>query len=113
LAEEALERGDLDVADTHALAAVRHNPKSPEHAALQVWIASKINVELPEAVRSFSRILDESPECEPALYYRGMLLKEAGKDRAALKDFVTLVRLNPDHAKGLVEVKRLRARMPK
>ena len=42
-----------------------------------------------------------------------MLLKEAGKDRAALRDFVTLVRLNPDHLKGLIEVKALRARMPK
>ncbi len=112
LAEEALQRGDLAAAETHALMATKGNA-SAEYASLYVWVRAQAGVELPESVRAFSRILEDSPECEPALYYRGMLLKQAGKDRAALRDFVAVVRLNPDHPGALAEVKLLRARGPK
>jgi tetratricopeptide (TPR) repeat protein len=113
LAEEALARGDLKAADSHVVMATKGDPSKPDYAALFTWIAYKSGVEIPESVRSFSRILEDHPECQAALYYRGMLLKEAGKDRAALRDFVTVARLNPDHIKALAEVKLLRARMPK
>jgi hypothetical protein len=113
LGEEALARGDLKVAESHVMLATKGDPSRPEYVALFTWIAYQAGAELPETVRAFSRILEDHPECQPALYYRGMLLKEAGKDRAALRDFVTVARLNPDHIKALAEVKLLRARMPK
>jgi len=112
LAEEALARGDMKEAETHSLLATKGDESVVEYAAFHAWVQSQTGVPLPESVRTFSRILDDHPECQPALYYRGMLLKQAGKDRAALRDFVTVVRLNPDHIKALAEVKLLRARLP-
>jgi tetratricopeptide (TPR) repeat protein len=111
LAEAALASNDLKEAETRALLATKGDPDVVDYAALYTWIQSQAGVPLPEAVRNFSRILEDHPECQPALYYRGMLLKQAGKDRPALKDFVTVVRLNPDHLKALAEVKLLRARL--
>jgi hypothetical protein len=112
LAEEALARGDLKAAENHSLLAMKGDEHAVEYAALHTWVLSQAGVPLPESVRTFSRLLEDHPECQPALYYRGMLLKKAGKDRAALRDFVTVVRLNPDHVKALGEVKALRARLP-
>ena len=113
LATEALERGETQVAETMAMRAAHQDPSDIEIAALVAWILSRRGVPVPESVRALSRILDENPECQSALFYRGTLLKEASKDRLALRDFVTLARLNPNHLRALAEVKVLRGRTKK
>ena len=109
-AEAALARHDLKAAENHAIRATHLAPKRPEFAALFAWVCAHSGEEdaLPEGVRTLTRILEEHPKCEPALYYRGMLLKRAGKDKAALRDFVMILDENPTHAHALGEVRELR-----
>jgi hypothetical protein len=47
-------------------------------------------------------------QCESGLYYRGLLLKRSGKEKAALRDFVILAKKNPTHVGALSEIKLLR-----
>jgi cytochrome c-type biogenesis protein CcmH/NrfG len=109
-AEAALARHDLKAAETCAVQATRLAPKRPDVAALFAWVGAHSGDEdaVPESVRALTRILEEHPKCEPALYYRGMLLKRAGKDKAALRDFVMILYENPSHVNALNEVRELR-----
>ncbi len=110
--DAALARHDLKTAEEHALKVVRAAPQLPENAALFAWVCAHAGEEdsLPEGVRALTRIVEEHPKCEPALYYRGMLLKRAGKDKAALRDFVTILYENPTHVQALGEVREIRKR---
>lgn len=94
----------------HAVKASNSAPKKPEYNALFAWVCAHSGEEdaLPEAVRALTRVLEEHPKCAPALLYRGMLLKRAGKDKAALRDLVMLLYENPTHVQALNEVRELR-----
>jgi hypothetical protein len=110
LAEAALARHDYSAAEHHAARAMHAAPKKPEYAALFAWVCAcrGEDGDLPEGVRALTRVLEDHPQCEPALFYRGTLLKRAGKDKAALRDFVTILYQNPQHAGALNEVRILR-----
>lgn len=110
LAEAALAKKDYKTAELHASRATHADPKRPEFAALFAWVCAHGGEEnaLPESVRALTRILEEHPKCEPALYFRGMLLKKAGKEKSALRDFVMILYQNPSHPQALGEVRELR-----
>jgi hypothetical protein len=109
-AEAALAKHDLKAAEGHAIRAAHAAPKRPEYAALFAWVCAQSGEDdsVAEGVRALTRILEEHPKCEPALYYRGMLLKRAGKEKSALRDFVMILYENPTHAQALGEVRELR-----
>jgi hypothetical protein len=109
LAESALARKDLKDAETHAIRATQADPKNPDYAALFAWVCAHAGEDaLPESVRALTRVLEDHPKCESALLYRGTLLKRAGKEKAALRDFVMVLYQNPSHPQALVEVRELR-----
>jgi lipoprotein NlpI len=108
--ETALTRHDFKAADALAASVSHAVATRPDYAALLAWVGAHSGDDdaLPESVRALTRVLEENPKCQPALYYRGMLLKRAGKDKAALRDFVTLLYENPTHLHALSEVRDLR-----
>ena len=112
-ADAALARHDFATAEAYAVNAKRSSPKDPGVAALFAWVGAHSGEEdaLPEAVRALTRIVEEHPKLEPALLYRATLLKRAGKDKAALRDFVMVLYDNPTHPQALNEVRELRRRL--
>jgi hypothetical protein len=110
LAEAALARHDFKTAELHAARATHSDPKNPDYAALFAWVCAHGGEEnaLAENVRALTRVLEDHPKCEAALYFRGMLLKRAGKDKTALRDFVMILYQNPSHPQALTEVRELR-----
>jgi hypothetical protein len=110
LAEAALARHDYKAAEKYASKASYADPKNPDYAALFAWVCAHGGGEddIPEGVRALTRVLEEHPKCESALLYRGMLLRRAGKDKSALRDFVMVLYQNPSHPEALVEVRELR-----
>jgi hypothetical protein len=110
LAEAAFAKHDYRTAEMHASKAAYADPKNPDYAALFAWVCAHGGDEnaVPEGVRMLTRILEEHPKCESALLYRGTLLRQAGKDKAALRDFVMVLYQNPSHPQALLEVRELR-----
>jgi hypothetical protein len=110
IAQLALAKRDYKTAESHAGRAMNAAPKNPDFAALFAWVCAHGGDEscIPEGVRALTRVVEEHPKCESALYLRGMLLKRAGKEKAALRDFVMVLYQNPTHPQALVEVRELR-----
>jgi lipoprotein NlpI len=108
--DAALARHDFNTAEMHASRISSVAATRPDYAALFAWVGAHSGEDdaLPEAVRALTRVLEATPKCQPALYYRGVLLRRAGKDKAALRDFVTLLYENPTHLQALSEVRDLR-----
>jgi hypothetical protein len=108
-AEEAIKREDFETADRILKErCTEQETASPEYQAMAAWIRAQDPAEAGSALNDLTFLLMSHSACQPALYYRGLLLKRAGKDKAALRDFVGLVKENPSHAAALVEIKLLR-----
>ena len=110
LAEEAAKVNQYETADRILRERVRREDTSdPEYQALAAWVKANLNAaQLNGALRDLTLMLLANPECESGLYYRGLLLRRAGKDRAALRDFVVLAKKNASHMGALQEIKALR-----
>ena len=61
-----------------------------------------------EAIEVMTNVLKEDPSCERALLYRGKLLKRANRQKEALKDFESLIKINSKHREAASEVRLLR-----
>jgi len=110
LAETALQRGDMQLAERLAQKAAEGDPEQAEYVALYAWVramgASPNQVN--DAIDTISRVLTHEPTCERALLYRGKLYKRANKAREALRDFEALLKINPKHREAASEVRLLR-----
>jgi cytochrome c-type biogenesis protein CcmH/NrfG len=115
LAEAALARNDMNTAEAHAARAVAGDPGRTEYVAFHAWVRAQSGVakDVPEAIRTLNKILEEDPCDERALFYRGKLLRRNGQNKAALRDFVTILYTNPTHKEALAEVRVLRMRSKK
>jgi hypothetical protein len=80
----------------------------PEMDAMAAWVAANLKADLETPLADLNLLVRANPRCEHALYYRGLVLKRAGQIKAALRDFVTLVKLHPRHGGALMEIKELR-----
>jgi hypothetical protein len=115
LAEAAFARNDMTAAEAHAARAVAGDPARTEYLAFHAWVRAQSGVakDVPESIRTLNKILEEDPCDERALFYRGKLFRRTGQNKAALKDFVTILYTNPTHKEALAEVRVLRMRHKK
>jgi len=113
LAETALQRSDLKMAERLAAKAAESEPDQVEYAALLVWIrAAKATsaAGTVEAIDALRALLEKDPANERVLLYRGRLYKRAGKLREALRDFDAILAANPRHAEAASEARLIRSR---
>ena len=110
LAETALQRGDMQLAERLAKKAAEGEPEQAEYVALYAWIGAMGGSanQVAEAIDTISRVLREDPTCERAYVYRGKLHKRASKTKEALQDFEAVLKMNPKHREAASEVRLLR-----
>ena len=114
-AEVLLKKGNLKEAEVEARAATEGDPDQPEYKALLAWVTGQ----LPERVQSgkyadliamLNEVIEKQPANERARMYRGQLLKRAGKDARAMKDFLWITENNPKNLDAAREVRLFRMR---
>jgi hypothetical protein len=109
LADEAAKRHDYATADEILRERCTDEDASePDFQALAAWVKANLTGDLKTPLNDLTFLLMAHHSCESALYYRGLLLKRTGKEKAALRDFVVLAKKNPSHVGALVEIKLLR-----
>lgn len=116
-AEILLKKNDLVGAETLATNCVRADPAQPEYLALLVWIQAQRRGDPPgmregqtsphfdDLIRLLDGVLAKEPSYERAIYYRGVLLKRAGRHEKAMRDFKRAVELNPKNLDAVREVR--------
>jgi curved DNA-binding protein CbpA len=116
-AEILLKKNDLAGAELLATSCVRADPEQPEYLALLVWIQAQRRGDPPgmregqtsphfdDLIRLLDGVLAKEPSYERAIYYRGVLLKRAGRHEKAMRDFKQAVELNPKNLDAVREVR--------
>ncbi len=109
-AEICMKRNDLVQAEQLVRAAHKSDPKQADYLALLTWIEStKSDSQSIEKTNAHIATLDQAlkmnDKCERAYFYRGMLNKRAGNERAAYKDFKQASELNPRNIDATREVR--------
>jgi tetratricopeptide (TPR) repeat protein len=109
LAETAMQRNDLKMAERLARRALEQDPEQVEYGAAVEWLrAMNAPAALGEAVDALGKMLEKDPSHEKALLYRARLLKKSGRTRDALRDFEAILMANPRHAEAASESRHLR-----
>jgi hypothetical protein len=110
MAESALLRNDTTLAEDLARKALVAEPTNAEYGALVAWIGalSGSKEAIPLAIAKLNVILKEEALCERALLYRGRLYKRAKRPNEALRDFSSVLDINPKHAEAATEARLLR-----
>ncbi len=110
LAEAALQRNENAVADELARKALAAEPTNAEYGALVAWTGALSGSKdaVPLAIAKLNVILKEEALCERALLYRGRLYKRAKRTAEALRDFSSVLDINPRHSEAALEVRLLR-----
>jgi tetratricopeptide (TPR) repeat protein len=110
MAETALQRNDNAQAEELAKKAYAAEPTNPDYGALVAWISalSGSTEAIPLAIAKLNVILKEEALCERALLYRGRLYKRAKRTSEALRDFTSVLDINPKHAEAATEARILR-----
>ena len=116
-AEILLKKNDLAGAETLATNCVRADPEQPEYLALLVWIQAQrrgdpqgmregqTSPHFDDLIKLLDGVLAKEPSYERAIYYRGVLLKRAGRHEKAMRDFKQAVELNPKNLDAVREVR--------
>jgi DnaJ-domain-containing protein 1 len=116
-AEILLRKHDLVGAEVLAARAVQADPDQPEYLTLLVWIQAQRRGEPPplsegrtsthydDLIKVLDGVLGKEPRYERALFYRGMLLKRAGRADKAIRDFRLAAEINPRNLDAMREVR--------
>lgn len=105
-AEVLLKRGNLQAAETEALLAFQNDPTQADHVALHVWIqAQKPGADQAQLITELDKAARAEPNNLRVRWYRGQLLKRAGRTRDALADFRFIVERDPRHTDAHREVR--------
>jgi hypothetical protein len=114
-ADTALQRNDLAVAERLAKKAVEGDPDNTEYRALVSWLTalSGKKESVKEALHGLNDVLKDDALCERALLYRGKLLKRENRNSEALRDFMTVLDVNPKNNEAASEVRLLRMKKKK
>ena len=103
----------LGVADL----AVAVDPEQPEYLTLLVWIRAQrrgdpqgvregtTSTHFDDLIKTLDDVVQKEPRFERALYYRGVLLKRAGRVDKAIRDFRMAAQLNPKNLDAIREVR--------
>jgi hypothetical protein len=114
-ASTALERNDLATAEQLAKKAALGDPENTEYRALVAWLMalSGTRESAKDALTELNRVLKDDAFCERALLYRGKLLKKENRNVEALRDFISVLELNPRSNEAASEVRFLRMKRKK
>jgi curved DNA-binding protein CbpA len=116
-AEVLLKKNDLQGAEQLAKRAAMADPEQPDYVTLLTWIQAErrgmpqpvregqTSTHYDDLIRTLDGILTKEPQYEKALYYRGMLLKRAGKLDRSIRDFRLVAQLNPKNIDAVREVR--------
>ncbi len=116
-AEVMMKKNDLAGAESYAKRAALADPDQVEYIALLTWIQGQRRGDPPivpegktssfydDLISIYDGILAKEPMYERALYYRAVLLKRAGKEERAMRDFRLVVQLNPKNIDAVREVR--------
>ncbi|MEB2311196.1 MAG: J domain-containing protein [Sorangiineae bacterium] len=114
-AEVLLKKNDLAGAAREAKAAVEGDPEQADYIALDAWVRSQAAEHREDSLAGLIARLEHALAREPnnlrAHWYRGQLLKRAGKEKAALKDFRWIVENHPRHLDAAREVRLYEMRL--
>jgi hypothetical protein len=115
LAETALQRNDVEKAEKLARQAVEGEPSNGEYIAFLAWIhaLSGRQEAVQEAIAKLGEVLKADALCERALLYRGKLLKKSNRLAEALRDFQTVLDVNPRNNEAASEARLLRMQKKK
>jgi hypothetical protein len=110
MAEAAIERNELAQADELARRALAAEPTNPDYGALVAWTSTLSGAKdaIPLAIAKLNVILKDEALCERALLYRGRLYKRAKRTAEALRDFSSVLDVNPKNSEAATEVRLLR-----
>jgi len=112
-----MKKNDLNGAENYAKRAAQADPDQAEYVALLTWIQALRRGDPPivpegktssfydDLIMVYDGILAKEPMYERALYYRAVLLKRAGREERAMRDFRLVVQLNPKNIDAVREVR--------
>ncbi len=115
-AEFFVNKQQLAEAEPFAAKALELEPQDPDHVALWCWIQAN-KPERRDAGRyddllaKLEQALADSPRNDRARFYRGMMLKFAGRMGDAIRDFREIAERNPRHVDAVREVRLYTMRM--
>ena len=114
-AQKCLDKGDLDRAERLIRRALKAKPDHAPTIALNAWIeaqrpANQTTDGTKGRILKLDRAVRADPECEEALFYRGMLYMRIEEFPRARADFAALVELNPGHTAAARELKSCEGR---
>jgi curved DNA-binding protein CbpA len=109
-AEICLKRNDTKQAEEFCTKAIAVEPKQADYIAMMAWLQSlKPQKQDPastqQQIAELTRAIGISQACERAFFYRAMLLKRAGQEGQAVKDFKRAMDLNPRNVDAQREVR--------
>ena len=114
LAETAMQRNDLPNAERLAAKAVEGEKTNGEYIALLAWVrAMGGKGSVDESLSKLTDVLRDDALCERALLYRGKLLKREKRYTEALRDFQTVLDVNPRNGEAASEARLLRMQKKK
>ncbi len=105
-AEVLMKKKDYKGALKEAKNAYELDPAQADHAALYAWIQGlERSGNYEDLIELLDRAIEKDKENVNALWYRGQLLKKAGKTLRAVKDFKEIVKLKPRHMEAQRELR--------
>jgi hypothetical protein len=112
-ARRLLKCGDYAAAVREAHQALRANGTG-SNEALFGFLLCLSNAESgrlhPRALHHLDRALQREPNCEEAHFYKGLLLKRGGQEQEAARHFRRVLKINPNHAEAVRELRLWRSR---
>ncbi|NLE86623.1 MAG: DnaJ domain-containing protein [Myxococcales bacterium] len=105
-AEVLMKKRDDVGALKEARAAYEGDPSQAEYAALYAWLEARQRKEdFAELIRLMDGAVEREPENVRIRWYRGQLLKRAGKEAMAMREFRRVVELSPGHVEAQRELR--------
>ncbi len=105
-AEVLVKKRDFVRALAEAQAAYEGDSEQAEYAALYAWLSAReLTRDFEEPLGILERAVEREPDNVRVRWYRGQLLKKAGHDAQAMRDFKHIVSLKPHHVEALRELR--------
>jgi tetratricopeptide (TPR) repeat protein len=113
-AEALLAHGHLARADVEARAALEREPGQAEYVALCAWIdVLKPNADVSQISLEIKRALRLAENNLKVHWYRGLVLQHLGRHEHALREFRTVLDLDPRHLDAARQIRVYEMRLEK